>query len=79
MRTRGQMPFHVAVSIGLLLVTVAYEIAITAEGSVEESSQAERGPGPIPPDSPLARPKSLRQTVVPVEATPDSVPRDTYA
>jgi len=69
------MPFHIAVSIGLLLVTVAYESA-TANRSVEESSQTERGPGPIPPDSPLARPKSLRQTGVPVEATRDSVPRD---
>jgi cytochrome c peroxidase len=76
MRTRGQMPFHIAVSIGLLLVTVEYEIGITANRSVEEFSQAERGPGPIPRDSPLARPKSLRQAGVPVEATRNSVPRD---
>jgi cytochrome c peroxidase len=76
MRTRGQMPFHIAVSIGLLLATVECETGITANRSVEESSQAERGPGPIPRDSPLARPKSLRQAGVPVKATRDSVPRD---
>jgi cytochrome c peroxidase len=70
------MPFLIAGLISLLLVTVAYESAITANRSVEESSQAERGPGPVPPDSPLARPKSLRQTGVPVEATRASVPPD---
>ena len=76
MRTRGQMPFLIAGLISLLLVIVAYESAITANRSVEVSPQAERGPGPIPPDSPLARPQSLRQTGVSVEATRDSVPRD---
>jgi cytochrome c peroxidase len=76
MRTRGQMRFHIVVLIGLLWVTVAYESAIAANGSFEESSRAGRGPGPIPPDSPLARPKSLRQTGVPVEATRAAVPPD---
>jgi cytochrome c peroxidase len=76
MRTRGQMPFHIAVLIGLHLVTVAYESAIAASRRFEESSRLERDPGPIPPDSPLARPKSLRQTGVPVEATRASVPPD---
>jgi cytochrome c peroxidase len=76
MRTRGQTPFHIVASIGLLLMAVAYESAVTANRSFEESSQSEQGPGPIPPDSPLARPKSLRQTGVPVEATRASVPPD---
>jgi cytochrome c peroxidase len=76
MRTRGQMPFHSAVLIGLFLVTVGYESAITAKRRVAESAQVERGPGPIPPDSPLARPKSLRQTGAPVAATRASVPPD---
>ena len=66
MRTRGQIPFHTAVLTALFLVSVASDSAISAEP----------GPGPIPPDSPLARPKSLRQTGVPVEVTRASAPPD---
>ena len=66
MRTRGQIRCHTAVLTALLLVSVASDSAISAEP----------GPGPIPPDSPLARPKSLRQTGVPVEVTRASAPPD---
>src|SRR6516164_3496676 len=69
MRTRGQIRFHTAVLTALLLVSVASDSAISAEP----------GPGPIPPDSPLARPKSLRQTGVPVEVTRASAPPDKIA
>lgn len=39
-----------------------------------QSRSAEQGPGAIPRDSTLARPKSLQQTGVPVEATLTSAP-----
>ncbi|HEY1874168.1 MAG TPA: cytochrome c peroxidase [Steroidobacteraceae bacterium] len=70
------MPFHLAALMTLLSVSVASESARSANPGVEEYPQAERGPGPIPPDSPLARPKSLRQTGVPTEATVASAPPD---
>src|ERR1700739_1473178 len=76
MRPHGHKLSYIVLLLGLALVTVAYESAITANRRFEESPQAERGPGPIPPDSPLARPKSLRQTGVPVEAPRASVPPD---
>jgi cytochrome c peroxidase len=60
----------------LLSLSVASESAISANPGLAEHPQAERGPGPIPPDGPLARPKSLRQTGVPIEATVASAPRD---
>jgi len=69
MRTRGQMPFKIAISIAVALVSIAYESAIPANRTLEISSQAQRAPGPIPPDGQLARPKSLHQIGVPVEAT----------
>src|SRR6516162_4281594 len=59
MRTRGERPFQFAVLITALLVSVSHQSAISSG----------QGPGPIPSDSPLARPKSLQQTGVPVEAT----------
>ena len=64
MRTRGQMASQFAAIISVLLVSVSYQSAISAE----------QGPGPIPPDGPLARPKSLQQTGAPVEATRASAP-----
>jgi cytochrome c peroxidase len=76
MRTRRQMRFHIVVAIGLLWVTFGCESAMTADRSFEGYAQSERVPGPIPADGRLARPKSLRQTGVPIEATWASVPRD---
>jgi cytochrome c peroxidase len=66
MRTRHQVPLRFAFLIGALLGSVCYQNAVSAE----------QHPGPIPPDGPLARPKSLRQTGVPLEATRASVPSD---
>jgi cytochrome c peroxidase len=60
----------------LLSLSVASESATSANPGLAEHPQAERGPGPIPPDGPLARPKSLRQTGVPIEATVASAPPD---
>jgi cytochrome c peroxidase len=76
MRTRRQMRFPIVVAIGLLWVTFGCESAMTADRSFEGYAQSERVPGPIPADGRLARPKSLRQTGVPIEATRASVPRD---
>ena len=66
MRTRGERPFQFAVLITALLVSVSHQSAISSG----------QGPGPIPSDSPLARPKSLQQTGVPVEATRTSAPSE---
>lgn len=76
MRNRGRMRFHSAFLLALALVSIAYEGAVSADGGFEVSSQPERGPGPIPPDGPLALPKSLKQTGVPVEATRAAAPAD---
>jgi cytochrome c peroxidase len=76
MRARSQIPSHIALLLGLALVSVAHESAISADRKFEVSSQPEQGPGSIPPDGPLARPKSLQQTGVPVEATRAAVPAD---
>jgi len=71
------MPFHLAALMVVLSVSVASESATSsADPGPEEHPQAERGPGPIAPDGPLARPKSLRQTGVPREATAASAPPD---
>jgi cytochrome c peroxidase len=69
MRTPREMPFQIALSIAVALVSVIHESAIGGNRTLETSSQAQRAPGPIPPDGPLARPKSLHQIGVPVEAT----------
>jgi len=76
MGAHGHKPFHMVLLVGLALVSVAYESAISANRTFEASLQTEQGPGPIPPDGPLARPKSLQQIGVPVEATRAAVPAD---
>src|ERR1700739_1757383 len=76
MRPHGHKPFPIVVSLGLALVSVAYESVISAKRTFAASPQTEQGPGPIPPDGPLARPKSLQQVGVPVEATRASAPAD---
>jgi cytochrome c peroxidase len=76
MRIRGRMRFHIALLLVLALVGIGYEGAISADRKFEASSQPERRPGPIPIDGPLARPKSLKQTGVPVEATRAAAPAD---
>jgi cytochrome c peroxidase len=58
------MPFQFAALITMLLVSVTFPSVLLAE----------QGPGPIPSDGPLARPKSLQQSGVPVEATRTSAP-----
>ena len=76
MRPHGHKPFHIFLLLGLAFVSVAYESATSANRTVEASSQTEKGPGPIPPDAPLARPESLQQIGVPVEATRAAAPAD---
>src|ERR1700751_4587040 len=68
MRARGHKPFHIVLLLTVALVSITYESAISADRKFAASSQTEQGPGPIPPDGPLARPKSLQQIGVPVEA-----------
>ena len=60
----------------MALVSVVYESALSADRKFEALSQTEQGPGPIPPDGPLARPKSLQQIGVPVEMTRAAAPAD---
>jgi cytochrome c peroxidase len=69
-------PFHIVLLLGVALVTIAYDSDRSADQKFEASPQAERGPGPIPLDGPLARPKSLEQIGVPVEATRAVAPAD---
>jgi cytochrome c peroxidase len=69
-------PFHIVLLLGMALVSVAYESALLVDRKSEASSQTEQGPGPIPPDGPLSRPKSLQQIGVPVEATRAAAPDD---
>jgi cytochrome c peroxidase len=68
------MPFHLAALMVVLSVSVASESATSSADPGPEEHP--RGPGPIAPDGPLARPKSLRQTGVPREATAASAPPD---
>lgn len=75
MRPRRHKPFHI-VLLGLALMSVAYESLISANRTFAASLQAEQGPGPIPLDGPLARPKSLQQVGVPVEVTRAAAPAD---
>jgi cytochrome c peroxidase len=70
------MRFHSALLLALPLVSIAYEGDISADRKFDVSSQPERRSGSIPPDGPLARPKSLKQTGVPVEATRAAAPAD---
>jgi cytochrome c peroxidase len=76
MRAHSPKPFHVVLFLALILVSTACERAISADRKLQTSPQVERGPGPIPPDNPLARPKSLQQVGVPVDATRAAVPAD---
>lgn len=62
--------------LGLALMSVAYESALSPNRTVEASSQTGQGPGPVPRDGPPARPKSLQQIGVPVEATRAAAPVD---
>ena len=76
MRPHGPQPFHIVLLLGLALVSVAYEIVVSANRIFAASPPTEQGPGPIPPDGALARPKSLQQVGVPVEATRAAAPSD---
>lgn len=76
MRIRGRSRFHSTLLLALPLLSIAYEGAISADRKFEVSSQPERRSGAIPPDGPLARPKSLKQTGVPVEAMRATAPAD---
>jgi hypothetical protein len=62
-------PYHIVLLLGVALVSIAYDSGRSADQKFEASPQAARGPGPIPLDGPLARPKSLEQSGVPIEAT----------
>src|SRR5258707_1729575 len=76
MRPHGHKPSYIVPLLGLALMSVAYESALSPNRTVEASSQTGQGPGPIPPDGPLARPKSLQQIGVPVETTRAAAPAD---
>jgi hypothetical protein len=78
MRIRGRMRFHSVLLLVLPSVSIAYEGAISADRKFDVSSQPERRSGSIPPDGPLARPKSLKQTGVPVEAARAAAPADNH-
>ena len=67
---------HIVLLLGVALLTIAYDSGRSADQRFEASPQAERDPGPIPLDGPLARPKSLEQIGVPVEATRAVAPAD---
>src|ERR1700746_4049300 len=67
---------HIVLLLGVALLTIAYDSGRSADQRFEASPQAERDPGPIPLDGPLARPKSLQQIGVPVEATRAAAPAD---
>jgi cytochrome c peroxidase len=76
MRLHGHKPFDIVLLLGLAWVSVAYKGAISANRAFAASLPPRQGPGPIPPDGPLARPKSLQQIGVPVEATRTAAPPD---
>jgi cytochrome c peroxidase len=76
MRPHGHKPSYIVSLLGLALMSVAYESTLSPTRTVEASSQTGQGPGPIPPDGPLARPKSLQQIGMPVEATRAAAPAD---
>ena len=67
-------PFHIVLLLGVALLTIAYDSGRSADQRFEASPQADRDPGPIPLDGPLARPKSLEQSGVPIEATRAAAP-----
>ena len=76
MGAQGHKPFHIVLLLTVALVSITYESAISADRKFAASSQTEQGPGPIPPDGPLARPKPLQQIGVPLEATRAAAPAD---
>jgi len=76
MGAQGHKPFHIVLLLTVALVSITYESAISAARKFVGSSQTEQGPGPIPPDGPLARPKPLQQIGVPLEATRAAAPAD---
>jgi cytochrome c peroxidase len=76
MRPHGHKPSYIVLLLGLALMSVAYESTLSPSRTVAVSPQTGQGPGPIPPDGPLARPKSLQQVGVPVEATRAAAPAD---
>ena len=76
MLTRGRLLLCIAGWMTLPLMTAAFESAKTAELKLAGLTRPEEGPGPIPPDSPLAHPGSPRQIGIPVDATRASIPHD---
>ena len=67
---------YVALLAGVALLGGACEVATLGNGKVAASSKKKDAPGPIPPDGPLARPKSLEQAGVPIEITLAAAPAD---
>lgn len=72
------MRFYIPVLLGLSLVCIAYESSKSTEPNLKGTPAAQIAPRvpPIPPDGPLAAPKSLQQTGLPVEATNAAPPAD---
>jgi cytochrome c peroxidase len=64
------------VTLLLVLGTAALIVGCRGAGRDAATPQATRYPQPIPAAGPLARPKSLRQTGVPAEATRAAIPSD---
>jgi cytochrome c peroxidase len=76
MRTPRATLFYITLLLGVILGSVAYESVLSANGVFAPFPPGERKPLPIPPDGPLARPKSLQQTGVPIETTRAAAPAD---
>jgi cytochrome c peroxidase len=78
MREINRMRFYIPALLGLSLVGLAYESAKSAGWNLTAILKAQTAPRvpPIPGDGPLAAPKSLQQTGLPVEATNAAVPAD---
>jgi cytochrome c peroxidase len=81
MLTRSRRSRAIALFLGAAVLVVGCKPAKQPASrqpaaSQPSASQATPGPGPIPPASPLAAPKSLQQVGVPVQATLAAVPAD---
>jgi cytochrome c peroxidase len=75
MRPHGHKPFHIVLLLGLALMSVAYESAVSANRTFGHRHKQCKAQGSFLL-TPLARPKSLQQIGVPVKATRAAAPAD---
>ena len=77
MRVSGQIRYCITVGVVLPLAVLGYNSAKPFSWNLESAAEAQAPHAPsIPAAGPLANPKSLKQTGVPVEATRAAVPTD---